>query len=89
MQKATPPGRWIKEVAQVYCFENNISNSSEVSRAKFLGSNRLFSFISIWKFGSFKNLFPTIPSLYEFYVRIFTFYPFGTNEKSDSYELWQ
>ena len=38
-------------------------------RAKFLGSHGLFCFISICKFGSFKNTFPTITSLYELYFR--------------------
>ena len=38
-------------------------------RAKFLGSNGLFGFISICKFGSFKNLVTTITSLSEFYFR--------------------
>ena len=32
-------------------------------RAKFLGSNELFCFISVTKFGSFKNPFETITSL--------------------------
>ena len=45
--------------------ENTISNSPKVMRAKFLGSNRLFCFISICKFGSFKNPFATITSLSE------------------------
>ena len=39
-------------------------------RAKFLGSNGLFCFISICKFGSFKNPFATITSLFELYFRI-------------------
>ena len=38
-------------------------------RAKFLGSNGLFCFISICKFGSFKNPFATITSLSELYFR--------------------
>ena len=37
--------------------------------AKFLGSNGLFCFISICKFGSFKNHFATITSLSELYFR--------------------
>ena len=45
-------------------------------------------FISICKFGGFKNAFATITSLSELYFRI-KIYPFGTNEKSDFYELWQ
>ena len=50
--------------------ENTISNSPKVTRAKFLGSNGLFCFISICKFGSFKNPFATITSLSELYFRI-------------------
>ena len=53
--------------------ENTISNSSEVTRAKFLGSNELFCFISICKFGIFKNPFATITSLSELYIRRFFF----------------
>ena len=53
--------------------ENTISNSSKVTRAMFLGSNGLFCFISICKFGSFcndyKNPFATITSLSELYIR--------------------
>ena len=43
--------------------ENTISTSSKVTRTKFLGSNGLFCFISIHKFGSFKNSFAMITSL--------------------------
>ena len=50
--------------------ENTISNSQEITRAKFLESNGLFCFISICKFGSFKNPFATITSLPELYFRI-------------------
>ena len=39
-------------------------------RAKFLGSNGLFCFISISKFGSFKNPFAVITSLPELYFRM-------------------
>ena len=42
----------------------------QVTRAKFLRSNGLFCFISICKFGSFKNTFAAITSLSELY---FTF----------------
>ena len=36
--------------------ENTISISPKIMRAKFQGSNRLFYFVSICKFGSFNNL---------------------------------
>ena len=39
-------------------------------RAKFLGSNWFFCFISICKFGNFKNPFAMITSLSELYFRI-------------------
>ena len=42
----------------------------KVPRAKFLGSDRLFCFSSICKFGSFKNPFATITSLSELYFRL-------------------
>ena len=68
-----------------------ISDLPEVTKAKFLGSNGLFCFISICKFGSFKNPFATITSLFELYLASLNqkIYPFGTNEKSGFYELWQ
>ena len=69
--------------------ENTISNPPEVTRAKFLGSNGLFCFISICKFGSFKYYFATITSLSELYLRIRRFFSLLQNEKSDFYELWQ
>ena len=50
---------------QIYFFENTISNSPKVLRAKFLESDGLFSFISMCKFRSFKNLFATVTSLSE------------------------
>ena len=43
--------------------------SSKVSRAKFLGNDELFYFISIYKFASFKNPFAMITSLAELYFR--------------------
>ena len=49
--------------------ENTISNSPKVPRTKFLGSDGLFCFISICKFGSFKNPFAMITSLLDFYFR--------------------
>ena len=53
----------------------------------FLGSNGLFCFISICKFGSFKNPFTIITSLPQLLHQ--KIYPFGKNEKTDFYELWQ
>ena len=47
-----------------------MNNSQKVTRAKVLGSNRVFCFISICKFGNLKNLFATITSLLELYCRI-------------------
>ena len=49
--------------------KNTIGNSPKVLRAKFLGSDRLFHFISICKFGRFKNPFATTTSLSELYFR--------------------
>ena len=51
-------------------FENTVSNSPEVPRAKFLGSDAFFCFSSICKFSSFKNPFATIISLSELYFRL-------------------
>ena len=58
-------------------------------KAKFLGSDLLFCFISICKLGSFKNLSATINSLSKLYFRFNRVYSVGANEKSDFYELWQ
>ena len=60
-------------VVALLATENTIRNLPKVKRAKFLGINRLFCFISICKLGSFKNPFPTITSLSELYFRIRTF----------------
>ena len=57
-------------------------------KSKFLGSNGLFCFISICKFGSLKNPFAMITSLSKLYLRIRRF-SLGTIKKSDFYELWQ
>ena len=68
---------------------NTISNSPKAAKPKFLVSGRLFCFISISKFGSFKNLFPMINSLSKFTLDS-KIYSIGTNEKKkDFYELWQ
>ena len=50
--------------------ENIISDSPNVTRAKFLGSNRFSCFISMCKFVSFKDPFVMITSLFELYFRI-------------------
>ena len=71
MQKTTHRGHWIEEVFTFV--ENTIGNSPKVLRAKFLGSDGLFCFTSICKFGSFKNLFTMITSLSELYFRFRSF----------------
>ena len=63
MQKITPPGHRIEVYSRFTLVENTISNSPKVLRARFLRSDELFCFISICKFGSFKNPFVTITSL--------------------------
>ena len=59
----------------------NRGGIAEVTRAKFLGSNGLFCFISICKFSSFKNPFATITSLSEVYVRFRRFIPLVGTKK--------
>ena len=49
--------------------ENTIGNSPKVPRAKFLGNDGLFCFVSIWKFGSFKNPYATITRVSELSFR--------------------
>ena len=56
-------------IADFPFLENTISNSPKVSRTKFLGSDGIFCFISVCKFGSFKNPFATITILSEIYFR--------------------
>ena len=67
--------------------ENAISNSPKVPIAKFLGSNGLFCFISICKFGNFKNPFATITSVPELLFRFKRFTLLVQAKKSDFYEL--
>ena len=66
----------------------NTRNSPKVSRAKFLGSDGIFCFSGICKFGSFKSPFATITSLSELYSR-FRRFILLLQIKSDFYELWQ
>ena len=68
-------------IADITFVENTISNSSEVMRAKFLGSNGLFCFNSTCKLGSFKNPFAAITSLSELYLRIRRFFPLVQTKK--------
>ena len=49
--------------------ESTISNSPKVTRAKSLEHDRLLCFISVTKFGSFKNPFAIITSLSVFKLR--------------------
>ena len=70
--------------------ENTICNLLKVPRARFLGSDWLFYFSSICKYGSFKDSYAMITSLSEFcFIQIQKIYSVGTKEKSDFYELWQ
>ena len=61
--------------------ENTVSNLPKVPRTKFLGSDGFFCFSSICKFGSFKNLFATITSLSELYLRIRRFFSLVQTKK--------
>ena len=62
-------------------------NLPKVARAKFLENDELFSFISICKFGSFKNPFAMITSLSELYFRFRRCILLVQTKKSDFYEL--
>ena len=59
-----------------------LSNLPKVPRAKFLGSDGVFCFISICKFGSFKNTFATITILSELTLDS---EDFDMNRKKDFY----
>ena len=63
MQNTTPPGSGIADLLLL----TTLLAIRQVPRAKFLGSGGLFCFISIWKFGSFKNPFAMITGLSELY----------------------
>ena len=60
--------------------ENTINNSPKI-QSYFLGSDRPFCFISICKFGSYKNAFATINSLSELYFRFRKFILFAQIKK--------
>ena len=49
--------------------KNTISNAPKLARAKFVGSDRLFCFVRISKFGSSQNNFAMITNLSELYFR--------------------
>ena len=53
----------MRKYKRFFFVENTISNSPKVQRGKFLLSDGLFCFISIGKFGSFKNPFAIITNL--------------------------
>ena len=59
----------------------------QVTRAKFLRSNGLFCFISICKFGSFKNPFAIITSLSELFLDLKKCILLVQTEKKGFYEL--
>ena len=61
--------------------EDIVGNSPKVPRAKFLGSDGLFCFISICKFGRFDNPFGTIISMSELYFRFKRFILFVQTKK--------
>ena len=67
-------------------------------RAKFLGSNELFCFISICMFGSFENPFAMTTSVSELYLRIRGFFSLVQTKKvismnydssTSSWKLWR
>ena len=67
---------------------NTINKSPKVTKTIFLGSHRLFCFINISKFDSFKNPFAMITTLSELHsthTRSMLF----VNERSNLYVLWQ
>ena len=77
-----------KCIADLPLFKTH-SNFSKVPGAKFLWSDGLFCFISICKFGSFKNCFALITGLFELFFRFRRFILLIQTKKSDFYELWQ
>ena len=81
MQKTTPLGNWIEEYSRFTFVENSLSNLPKVPKAKFQGSERLFCFISICKFCSFKNPFAMITGLSELYLRIRRFFSLVQTKK--------
>ena len=69
--------------------ENTIRKLSNLGKAKFLESHRMFHFISISKFGSFNKLLVTTTSLFELHFRCRRVILLLRNKISDFYELQQ
>ena len=69
--------------------ENTIRKLSNLGKAKFLESHRMFHFISISKFGNFNKLLVTATSLFELHFRCRRVILLLRNKISDFYELRQ
>ena len=67
MQNKRLLSHWVEELKHIYLYIYLLAILKSPERAKFLGNHRLFCFISICNFGSFKNLFAMIISLCELY----------------------
>ena len=64
--------------------ENTIMNLPKVLKIKFLEKEKLYCFISIYKFGSFKNF-----CLSQLQLQIKKIYSVGANKENDFCKLWQ
>ena len=60
-------------IADLLLLRKLLQNSLNVTKTKFLGSNAFVCFSSICKFGSFKNPFTAITSLFQLYFRLRNF----------------
>ena len=69
MQETARPGRLVERYARFIFVVNNVRCSPKVTKARFLRNDRLFCFIIICKFSSFKNSFAIITSLSRLYFR--------------------
>ena len=60
-------------IADLLLLRTQVSNTPKIPRVKFLGSDGLYYFIGICKFGSLKNPFAAITRLPELYFRFIRF----------------
>ena len=71
MQKTTPLGCWIEEFSRFTFFENTISNSPNILRARFLEKDGLFCFIVYASFTASRTFLQQLLACLNFRIRRF------------------
>ena len=96
MQKTTPLGCWIEEFSRFTFFENTISNSSKVLRAKFLEKDGLFYLLAYASFTASRTFLQQLLACLNFRITRFilllqtkkvTSMNYGSN--TSSWKLWR